>query len=538
MSSVAERVDENVIEDIENDEQLANDDEESDVENEIMTLPIVEVTMPTVDCQNRYWFYCREWKLGRRTMDGVTASIVEEVSSSLCPDLSDVSEAPFNAKTEDEEGSHYWKVVDVEDCWALCQSYSDPDHEQQIHISDLIPVYSGDEERSIAEERALIIDMYKFYMDEIFRPWDQLDENRQNVPFEPLLRRRLNFYSLMTSESIPRHICYRYKQQRFDCRRAEEDRENIYDVLQQIQHRLRLAGEEDKHRAEEEKFYENVHNEYMYYYTIWKAHADRRKELEDAIWNDYEITKEGRSDIVRRKNGPRSIREKSIIHHLVSSKHCVKDIQKAVGDNAVIETYNQDQLSVALVNCFDGDEVVLFPGVYELSDFLFHESITVRGAGDSADEVVILADDSENNFILADSENITFKNVTFEARRNTEGCIAVNGGHCVIENCIINCDEITRGVIVRPFATCEINSTVIKGGHEASVVIEPAGVLIDGKDNEFSVAPTLNELKSPTIIKKSSASSTQTSSVEPSSIQNKHQQTVSVGGGDTVVNST
>ena len=65
--------------------------------------------------------------------------------------------------------------------------------------------------------------------------------------------------------------------------------------------------------------------------------------------------------------------------------------------------------------------MVLFPGTYELSDFLFHESITIRGATDDPEDVVILADDSEDNFLVIDSDSIAFKNVTLEARRNTEG---------------------------------------------------------------------------------------------------------------------
>ena len=39
-------------------------------------------------------------------------------------------------------------------------------------------MYSSDEDQTVAEERALVIDMYKFYIDEIFRPLDQLEESK------------------------------------------------------------------------------------------------------------------------------------------------------------------------------------------------------------------------------------------------------------------------------------------------------------------------------------------------------------------------
>ena len=64
-------------------------------------------------------------------MDEVYPAIVEEVSEALCPDPS--TEPPFNAKTEDEDGAaHFWRVLEVEDCWALCQSFSDPALEKQV----------------------------------------------------------------------------------------------------------------------------------------------------------------------------------------------------------------------------------------------------------------------------------------------------------------------------------------------------------------------------------------------------------------------
>ena len=76
-----------------------------------------------------------------------------------------------------------------------------------------------------------------------------------------------------------------------------------------------------------------------------------------------------------------------------------------------------------------------------MADMLFHESITIRGAGDSADDVVLLAEANESSFVFTDAENVTFENLSFEARRNTDGAIVVNGGKCNLISCILNCDE-------------------------------------------------------------------------------------------------
>jgi len=357
------------------------------------------------------------------------------------------------------------------------------------------------------------------------------------VMFEPLLRRRLNFFALMNSEEMHKkeYVTFRYMKQLKEYKRAEEESSQLYDLLQQVHARLRLLPEDDKHRAEEETFYHDITNEYKFHYSVWKVTAERRQQLEDAIWQEYHITKEGRVPIVRRKNGCRNPIQENVLHHLVSAKHCVKDIQQAVGNEAQIETYNEDQIAQAIDACWEGDEVVLFPGTYELSDFLFHESITIRGATNNPEDVVILADDSEDNFLVIDSDSIAFKNVTLEARRNTEGCIVLNGGHCLIENCVLNCDKVTRGVIVNPFAICEMSNTSVKGEHENSVVIHPAGKFIDGGENVFSQPPALKLIQHPLLVKKSDIQS-EVDRVSVS-VQTKTQNTAepAVGGGDNLV---
>ena len=40
--------------------------------------------------------------------------------------------------------------------------------------------------------------------------------------FEPLLRQRLNFYSLMTSEIIPRHAIFKYDRLLLECLKVKK----------------------------------------------------------------------------------------------------------------------------------------------------------------------------------------------------------------------------------------------------------------------------------------------------------------------------
>lgn len=46
----------------------------------------------------------------------------------------------------------------------------------KIPLTDITPVYTCEEDRPIAEERLRLIDMFRFFMESIIRPWDQFDE--------------------------------------------------------------------------------------------------------------------------------------------------------------------------------------------------------------------------------------------------------------------------------------------------------------------------------------------------------------------------
>ena len=58
--------------------------------------------------------------------------------------------------------------------------------------------------------------------------------------------------------------------------------------------------------------------------------------------------------------------------------------------------------------------------LFSFEEHLFHESITVRGLGTKADEVIVQSEDGEGYFIFCDSENIFFENLRLEGRRNFE----------------------------------------------------------------------------------------------------------------------
>jgi hypothetical protein len=54
------------------------------------------------------------------------------------------------------------------------------------------------------------------------------------------------------------------------------------------------------------------------------------------------------------------------VYHLVAENLSVKQIGDLnLPDDAVVKTYGHEKLTEALANCYENDQVILFPGVYE-----------------------------------------------------------------------------------------------------------------------------------------------------------------------------
>ena len=69
-------------------------------------------------------------------VDEVQPAVLEEVSAAIRP----VEDEEVIVRTEDEEESHFWKIVDVDLGIALCQSLEREEHQEEASLySKVIP---------------------------------------------------------------------------------------------------------------------------------------------------------------------------------------------------------------------------------------------------------------------------------------------------------------------------------------------------------------------------------------------------------------
>ncbi|CBY20646.1 unnamed protein product [Oikopleura dioica] len=467
--------------------QCGDDDESKDFQT------LIELDPLKIHLQQRYWFYCREWGLSRMQMKDVYNAVLQEASGVLNPDPSD---PPFLCKSEDDESIFYWQVMNIQDGFAECRSLEDEEVEH-IHINDLEILYSGDEDFKVSQERQLIMDMYNFFTTFVYPPWGQLDESMNEVPFEPLLRERLNLFNLLASDHVPKHAEFRYRVQKMEFEQAYEDLDRLTATINEIQNELEESEEEKA------KLFESMYNQYAKVYRYWLYHAEGLQKMEAEIWEKYHITPEGPIEVVRKINGPRPENE-GAVHHLVAEMLTMKDIKELnLDEDAKVRSYATLDLTEALQACHEGDTIILFPGTYEipyLCDYLFHESITIKGCTDNANDIDLMASDRQRFFILADAVDLKLQNLTLNAQYHTEGAICIRGGSVTLDNVIIRTDEVTRGIVIHPFSDCKMTDCEVEGKHDISVDIKEGAVLTRKGTNKFSVEPVPRKIRAPVII--------------------------------------
>jgi hypothetical protein len=376
------------LEDVENDEavvaaaagatvdggQVGTVDEGDEAQTTLHEVDVMEL-VKHMGLQQRYWFYCNEWKLSQLIVDDAYPAILEEVSCALRP----IEDEEIIVKTEHETEVEFWKIIDVDFGIALCQSLENEEQQEEIDIRMLSLIWTCESEKPIAEGRALAIHMYSFFTNIIHRPFDRFSDAAE-VNFEPILRRRLNLFGLDCDDSL-RHLHFRNDRELNFFNNMLYQLQQLHDVLQKIS-------------QDEEKVFDRVYNDYLESYSICKVHGSRLQKMEEELWHQYQIIKKGKSQIVRRRNGPRLNRK--TVFHLVGHQITSQDIQQLqLPLSSIIKTYDEESFGAALKDCFENDQILLFPGVYGFDEHLFHESVTIRGVGEKPEDVVIQSEEGE-----------------------------------------------------------------------------------------------------------------------------------------------
>ncbi|XP_074149390.1 SHC SH2 domain-binding protein 1 isoform X1 [Sminthopsis crassicaudata] len=132
--------------------------------------------------------------------------------------------------------------------------------------------------------------------------------------------------------------------------------------------------------------------------------------------------------------------------------------------------FHNDPLSAINV-CYEGDTVIICPGHYVVNGmFSIADSIELEGYG-LPDDIVIEKRGKGDNFVDCTGANVKISNVKFVQHDAVEGILSIHRGKTTLENCVLQCE--TTGVTVRTSAELLMKNSDLYGAKGAGIEIYP-----------------------------------------------------------------
>ncbi|XP_035135656.2 testicular spindle-associated protein SHCBP1L isoform X2 [Callithrix jacchus] len=281
--------------------------------------------------------------------------------------------------------------------------------EELEHSVPLLEVYPVEGQDTDIRDIAFALEVVRFFYDFLWRDWDD-EESCEN--YTALIEERINLWCDMQDGTIPGPIAQRFK------KTLEEYKNKRVELIE-----YQSLVKEDPSAAEAVQCWKK-------YYEIVMLCGLLK------MWEDLRLRIHGPffPRILRRRKGKREC-GKTVTHIVV--KVMTAEMVKDLSSDTLLQQH--DDLDLALDNCYSGDTVIIFPGVYQAANLaLLTDDIIIKGTVD--------------------------------------GIVVVESGHMTLENCILKCEG--TGVCVLTGAALTITDSEITGAQGAGVELYPGSTAI------------------------------------------------------------
>ncbi|XP_071329046.1 SHC SH2 domain-binding protein 1 isoform X2 [Trachinotus anak] len=333
--------------------------------------------------------------------------------------------------------------------------------QHKVPLQELQVVY---EESGNFDQTALALEHLRFFYQNIWRQWDEEDEDDDFDYFVRCVEPRLRLYYDILEDRVPAGLVAEYQSLLEKCSQcfqqfselrsglspdSDSELDNVsmveglklYDQLETFKRKLHI-----------------IENPLLRYVLGYKGNA--------------------RPQCVQSR-GPRPSGLKVV--HVVAASCSTTQLQSLLsarllplcscGDTEI--QFHRDPVS-AVDSCHQGDVVIVLPGVHSVSSSIFiPDSISVEGFG-FPDDVVIEKKNKGDSFVESTGADVKLSNIKFIQHDAIEGILCVRQGTLNLENCVLQCE--TTGVIVRTTARLNMNMCDLYGSKGAGVEIYPGSV--------------------------------------------------------------
>ncbi|XP_078527617.1 SHC SH2 domain-binding protein 1 isoform X1 [Lissotriton helveticus] len=327
-----------------------------------------------------------------------------------------------------------------------------------VPLQELFVVF---EESGEFDQTALAIEHTRFFYQNIWRSWDDEDEDDFDY-FVRCVEPRLRMHYDILEDRVPSGLVLEYRSLLSKC-------EELYKRFTALRNSISSTASDSEmdnvSMVEGVKMYEELEN-----------FKQKLKLIENPLLR-YVFGYQKHSALqAARAKGHRPVDGKVI--HVVSISMTVNLLQSLTRDRLYPESCNDDlELQfhsdpLAAVNaCYEGDIVIICPGRYAVNGlFSIADSIELEGYG-LPDDIVIEKLGKGDNFVDCTGANIKISNMKFVQHDAVEGIVSVHQGKTVLDNCVLQCE--TTGVTLRTSAELIMTYCDLYGAKGAGIEIYP-----------------------------------------------------------------
>nr|XP_021523765.1 testicular spindle-associated protein SHCBP1L [Aotus nancymaae] len=309
--------------------------------------------------------------------------------------------------------------------------------EELEHSVPLLEVYPVEGQDTDIRDIALALEVVRFFYDFLWRDWDD-EESCEN--YTALIEERINLWCDMQDGTIPGPIAQRFK-------KTLEEYKNKRVELIEYQNNIK----EDPSEAEAVECWKK------YYEIVMLCRLLK-------MWEDLRLRKD------------RDIMTKSEFKSMYNCQGTIARLKEVKDLSSDTLLQQHDDLDLALDNCYSGDTVIIFPGVYQAANLaLLTDDIIIKGVG-KREEIMITSEPSHDSFVVSKADNVKLMHLSLIQQGTVDGIVVVESGHMTLENCILKCEG--TGVCVLTGAALTITDSEITGAQGAGVELYPGSVAI------------------------------------------------------------
>ncbi|XP_027794993.1 SHC SH2 domain-binding protein 1 isoform X2 [Marmota flaviventris] len=332
--------------------------------------------------------------------------------------------------------------------------------ECRLPLQELWVVFDGS---GVFDQTALAIEHVRFFYQNIWRSWDEEEEDEYDY-FVRCVEPRLRLYYDILEDRVPSGLVVDYHNLLSQC---EESYRKFLNLRSSLSNCNSDSEQENISMVEGLKLYSEI-----------EQLKQKLKLIENPLLR-YVFGYQKNSNIQAKGIRPNGQK----VTHVVSSTMMTGLLRALLRDKLCEEhcegeievQFHRDPLS-AINACFEGDTVIVCPGHYMVhGTFSIADSIELEGYG-LPDDIVIEKRGKGDTFVDCTGADIKISNIKFVQHDAVEGILIIHRGKTTLENCVLQCE--TTGVTVRTSAEFLMKNSDLYGAKGAGIEIYPGSKCI------------------------------------------------------------